>query len=48
MDLFDLRARISLDTDDYELGVDKAGGAMNKLSAMSVAAGNLIADGISL
>ena len=46
MDLFDLRARISLDTDDYELGVDKAGGAMNKLSAMSVAAGNLIADGI--
>ena len=46
MDLFDLYARIRLDTDEYDNGIDRAGGAMNKLSSMTVAAGNLIADGI--
>lgn len=46
MDLFELRAKIRLDTDEYDNGIEKAGGSINKLSAMSVAAGNLIANGL--
>lgn len=47
MNLFDLYAKITLDTDDYEAGVGRASGVMNKFSAMTVAAGNLIASGIT-
>ena len=47
MNLFDLYAKIVLDTDDYENGISRAGGVMNKFSSLTVAAGNLIATGIS-
>ena len=45
MDLFDLVAKISLDSTEYESGIAKAKSALPELSAGAVAAGNLISSG---
>ena len=47
MDLMSLVARLSLDSSDYENGIEKAKSAGDKLSAGAVAMGNLISSGIS-
>jgi len=48
MNLFDLYAKIRLDTDDYERGLGEASGSMSNFSSLTVAAGNLIADGLKV
>ena len=42
MDLMSLVAKLSLDTSDYDKGINNAKGALPSLSAGAVAVGNLI------
>lgn len=44
MDIFDLSAKITLDSSEFEKGVNEAGGHMEGLSAKAVALGNAIYD----
>lgn len=44
MDIFDLSAKITLDSSEFEKGVDNASGAMEGLSVKAVALGNAIYD----
>lgn len=46
MNLFELAAKITLDSKDYEKGMDKAKSGFEKFSAWTVAKGQLLADGI--
>lgn len=47
MDLMNLVARISVDISDFQKGIAQLTGGMGNVSALSVAAGNLIAKGFS-